>query len=624
MLTFLGPGSPRPSTPAPGEVFVPAVEGLVEAAYSKLPEHRETRAEVVALNQRSLALAAALGAALPETLQEFWEAYSGWFAMYSVGPLLANARVGEQALREHPDSQARLLECWRGGGWWSGRQLLHPALLDLLADAGYRTQVQPGAALQALRRGAARLGAGRSGAAGLREEAARAQRHSPTSPATPADLLWLSVGASSADLIARVSSAATEAGLPSAILDFHYYGSAEALRRKGLAFTDISALVGAEALAAGEQVRRSLRRQWPAIAAAARALPALTPLPPRMLQAVLDRLQTVLQRHAPAWTVQRLAAEAALDAYQPRVVLGTHVYGPAIAPFVIAARHRGLPTICLQHGVIGPRYLALPSLPYSEQLLFGAYAAQILAQVCSPHTRLTVTGHCLYDEALTPPRPRPEVLALREGAAGLVVVCTQFNEQSYYRSYGWWLQGVADACRRLAVRLVLKLHPSDSAANLALYQTLVQAGDDRVSLAPHGKWPLLELLAACDVMVTRDSTVVFEANLLGKPVVTVNLSDWDEELPYAGTGGALGVYHYGDIAPALAAALGDATVRGQLAESRAAFLAAHTGPPDGKATERIVERLAAWVSDARQRGLARRETAVNLQQDPRTSPSADD
>jgi hypothetical protein len=275
-----------------------------------------------------------------------------------------------------------------------------------------------------------------------------------------------------------------------------------------------------------------------------------------------------------------------------------HVYGPPIAPMIIAAQRRGLPRVCLQHGVIGPRGLALPCLPYDEQVLFGAYAAGILSQTCPAGTRLTVTGHSLYDQTQTPPEPRAEVRKLCEGVRGLVVLCTQFNEHLYYQRDCWWLQEVADTCRALDVRLVLKLHPSDSQSNLRLYQKLLVPGDDRVLLAPHGRWPLSELLVACDLMVTRDSTVVFEADLLDKPVVTINLSDREEELPYAATGGALGVYSYADIRPAIERALFDPPTREQLARQRDGFLTAQTGPRDSHATERIAAVIAKWATPA--------------------------
>ncbi|MEN6544785.1 MAG: hypothetical protein ABFE07_01985, partial [Armatimonadia bacterium] len=144
------------------------------------------------------------------------------------------------------------------------------------------------------------------------------------------------------------------------------------------------------------------------------------------------------------------------------------------------------------------------------------------------------------------------------------------------------------------VRLALKLHPSDDEKTLPLYRKLVVEGDDRVVLVPHGQYPLNELLAACDMMITRDSTVVFEANLLGKPAITINLSRWEEELPYAATGGALGVYRLDDIEGAVRSVLEDEGVREELARRREGFGEAHMGPRDGGATRRIAEVICGY------------------------------
>lgn len=591
MLIFLAPGLKPPQHAVPGTYYVRALEGLIEAAYSKLPEHRETRASVVTLNLRSIDLAVRLGEALPEELHEFWQAYGGWFAMYSVGPLLANQAVAQQALQEHPAEPIRIIENWRSAGWWSGRSLLAPAMLDDLQAAGVQTAVQPGPLLQAMRGPVAHALASRNG----RRLTDQLQPASPPE-ARETDVLWLSVGASSADVIAPVVEAVRQRGLRSDILDFAYFGSEKALSRQGLQYTAMASFIDSQAVAAGEQTRRQLRSWWPQIKQAAERLPLRTELGPRFFCALVDRLRVVLRRDAPAWAARSHAAHTALEAYRPKVVVGTHVYGPPIAPMIIAAERRGIPRVCLQHGVIGPRYLALPCLPYDEQLLFGSYPAQILSQTCPPQTRMTVTGHSLYDKTQAPPEPRSEVKRLREGVRGLVVLCTQFNEQSYYRREGWWLEGVAEACRALNVRLVLKLHPSDTAANLRLYQTLLEPGDDHVILARHGQWPLSELLVAGDLMITRDSTVVLEANLLSTPVITINLSDCDEELPYAATGGAMGVYSYADIRPAIERVLFDPDVRGQLARQRDDFLTAQTGPRDGHATDRIAAAIAAWAA----------------------------
>ncbi|MBU0611619.1 MAG: hypothetical protein KKI08_27320 [Armatimonadetes bacterium] len=570
-----------------------ALPELISAAYSRRPEHAEARAQVVALNHQSLALAHSLAAALPDELQEFWEAYAGWFAMYSVAPLLVNMTVARQAIAGLPLDRAAIHENWRRRGWWSGREDLLAAMGEPLSAAGWRVEAHPGAALRALRRALAPYEAGRQGERELR--GLWKMRHGDASAAEPCDVLWLAVGGSSVELILQLQGLLHAHGRSTGTLDYDYFGSAQGLRRAGIPHVSLANFLRRDDLARARGWRFVTDVGWEDVA---RSLPVIPGLTPGQQRAVADRLRLVVTRDAPLWRLRALASHRALEAFQPRAVVGFHVYGPIMVPTVIAARRLGLPCLCLQHGVIGPRYLALPCLPYDEKLVFGEYARGIMAQAC-PGLRLTVTGHALHDAGVTPPVASPEVLALREGVAGLVVLCTQFNEHLFYQREGWWMAAVAEACRLLGVRLALKLHPSDSAHNIGLYRTLLQPGDDRVIIVPHGRYRLDELLVACDLMITRDSTVVFEANLFDRPVVTINLGEADEELPYAGTGGARGVYRYEDIGPAIEAVLRDENVRRELAEKRADFLALHTGPGDGHATDGIVQIIEQWANGRR-------------------------
>jgi hypothetical protein len=596
MIIFLGPdltSAPRHA----GQPTVRALRTLIEAAYSRRPEHAPARANVVALNHLSVRIAKHLGVALPEPWQEFWQAYAGWFAMYSVAPLLANAAIARQALAGSEEHAALIIENWRSPGWWSGRESLEAATRDEFEAAGLTVLVRPGAALRTVRAWLAPWMARRYGEAELRGLARSVAQSAVSNTPHPADVLWLTVGASAVDLVARLQPALAEEGLTSAVLDFDYYSSREALQRDGIPAHGAESFLTEDDLRQGCRWHREAQVMWPEVRQRLSVLPWPDEVTPHQQQAIADRLQLVLRRDAASWRLRSLAAHRALEALAPRVVIGFHVYGPSMAPTIIAARERGIPRLCLQHGASGPRYLALPCLPYDEKLVFGEYARGIMQQAC-PGLRLTITGHSLYDTRPHAVTPRPEVQALREGANALVVLCTQFNELVYYEPQRWWMRGVAEACHNLGARLAIKLHPSDSPANIKLYQTLVQAGDDSVLIVPHGTLPLNELLAACDLMITRDSTVVLEANLLDKPAMTINLSEADEELPYAATGGALGVYEYEDIGPAIRAVLQDETVRRGLAETRQNFLSQHTGPQDGRAAERIVKIIGDWAETA--------------------------
>ena len=112
----------------------------------------------------------------------------------------------------------------------------------------------------------------------------------------------------------------------------------------------------------------------------------------------------------------------------------------------------------------------------------------------------------------------------------------------------------------------------------------------QVKIVPHGTHGLVDLLTGADALITRDSTAVFEGNLLGVPVLTINLTGNDDRVPFAAQGGARGVYAFDDILPALRETL--ETGAAVPPEARVRFVARHLGPQDGRAAERIAGAIA--------------------------------
>lgn len=95
--------------------------------------------------------------------------------------------------------------------------------------------------------------------------------------------------------------------------------------------------------------------------------------------------------------------------------------------------------------------------------------------------------------------------------------------------------------------LIIRLHPSENAA----FDTL----PERVSLS--GKLDdLPTVLKASDAVVTMTSTVGLEGVLLGKPLVTVDMSVGTSLMNYSGMGLSIGVKSFTELEGALASALG--------------------------------------------------------------------
>lgn len=119
------------------------------------------------------------------------------------------------------------------------------------------------------------------------------------------------------------------------------------------------------------------------------------------------------------------------------------------------------------------------------------------------------------------------------------------------------------------MHLVLRPHPSEQVE----YGTL----PDGVSVSPATE-PLAPLLHAIDAAVVTASTVGLEAAIVGKPVVSVDMSVFTSDAPYSQMGISFGVDSIEGIEGVLLTALKGARPVSVV-------------PDDGRATERVLEEI---------------------------------
>ena len=97
-------------------------------------------------------------------------------------------------------------------------------------------------------------------------------------------------------------------------------------------------------------------------------------------------------------------------------------------------------------------------------------------------------------------------------------------------------------------------------------------------------------------MITVSSTTGLETLIMGKYLITINLSGKPDEMPYAESGAAIGVYKPKDIAPAIKSILEDQIVRKKLTKKTKVFIYDQCYKIDGKASERIINMINKTIS----------------------------
>ena len=141
------------------------------------------------------------------------------------------------------------------------------------------------------------------------------------------------------------------------------------------------------------------------------------------------------------------------------------------------------------------------------------------------------------------------------------------------------------------LQLVIKTHPAEYL--IKNYQQIIKKSGVHGILTKKYLYPLIK---GCSAMITVSSTTGLETLIIGKPLITINLSGKPDAMPYAKSGSAVGVYRPEDIKPAIKSVLEDKDVKEKLAKKAKLFIYDLCYKMDGKASARIVNLIKEMTS----------------------------
>ncbi len=318
------------------------------------------------------------------------------------------------------------------------------------------------------------------------------------------------------------------------------------------------------------------------------------------------------------WSARAMdEASAAIERARPRLVLTYAEAGGWGRAIMLEARRRGVPCAGVQHGYIYRRWLNYLHEPDEMQpsatmpldvgfprpdltVVFDKVAAQHL-EIAGAFARsaLAVTGSPGLDrlaarlasvDVAGRARAR-ESLGLREDDRAALLV-------SKRAQLGRWLPLLASAIDTLDAasspatghsRLIVRPHPAETDA---VYADAV-GGSATTRLAP----PALDLpllLAACDLVVTVNSTVAIDAMALGIPAVAVGMPN--NLAPFVVAGGIAGVFDPSELVPVLTRLLWDEAARAGIIAAGLASARSAGMHADGGAAGRAAAALEALAA----------------------------
>lgn len=278
-----------------------------------------------------------------------------------------------------------------------------------------------------------------------------------------------------------------------------------------------------------------------------------------------------------------------------RAVLVHEEFYPKGMLTIAAARRLGIPTVGVQHGTLSPEHLVycIPAGQVAGSPLpdyfaaYGPFAAEVVSEHGHyPRQRVWIAGGARFDHLVgkLPDRAAARGELNLPDDRFLVLLATQQYDWSRKPAEALF-QAVRDDP---SVLVLVKTHPNERKPEryLALAEQCgahnVRCFRDRFD----------ELLAACDVLVSRSSTTLLEAILAGRPTICTNFSDEPQRYPYVSEGGSLGADSPESVRAALAR-LRDGAADLRWSHLRQQFLLRHLGPTAHGAAAATTARLIA-------------------------------
>jgi len=209
-------------------------------------------------------------------------------------------------------------------------------------------------------------------------------------------------------------------------------------------------------------------------------------------------------------------------------------YGGMGLSIAIAAKNLGIPIISLQHGFILKSHSGYNRIikkvdevkdinyPISDKLLlYGNFFKKVLTELEYSNDKLVVIGDPKLDILINRLKTTKKTeiikkLDLNPNKKTILYATQPLNEERKK----FVVDLISEAMKKLPdVQLIILNHPVET--QLQTYTSLIEKlGSNRIKFAKNGI--TYDLLISCDILLTSFSSIVIEAMVCGKPIISIN------------------------------------------------------------------------------------------------------
>lgn len=319
----------------------------------------------------------------------------------------------------------------------------------------------------------------------------------------------------------------------------------------------------------------------------------------KRIPGLFDRVLDALERKGPDRLLQSAMLRNIQKWHGVKACL-LHEDADQLRGFVVEAKTMAIPVVVISHGVP-------PARSDWSKIAEGVGIADIIVNSEFEKSKYVMAGYSVNQlHVLGLPRYDAIYKRLKEskneaGPSKAVLYCPHMLTRVTKRQKGYLgihtpggvtrYNSVAlfKAIRNIDCELFVK--PHGNSEDLRLWDELIaKENNSKICRLPHSA-DIFKLIAFCDLVVATFSTVVVEAMLFQKDIITMNFTSMADIHPYAQRGIAYGVYRPEDLEEAIRKCLFDATTQLNLKAARMREMQYFGGPFDGENTRRVVSYI---------------------------------
>ena len=303
------------------------------------------------------------------------------------------------------------------------------------------------------------------------------------------------------------------------------------------------------------------------------------------------------------------AAKLLLSQVRPKSIFLPYETGVYAMAFIVAAEELGIKTIGMEHGIIHKAHFdySIDNLrtktssvgcPIPTYLLvFGEFYRKLLVETFSyPSDRVITVGNPAYESVPTEIMDsRRQKILLDIGldpSKKTVLVATSGHQAKYGRGdYDVLIvKALSESLAQMGndIQVLVKVHPIEDGAE---YLKIVRE-KNAPNLTVIEEYPIQQLIAICDVFVSVLSTTIFEAMVMNKPVIIVEISEKiHRDIMSVGESGAAMRSSFINLSNTILRVIGDSSLRKELSDKSSKAIKYHFNFPSSDINAKIAEIL---------------------------------